>query len=190
MARRVSLRPPRKETYTFDELYNEYWRPLHQQFFSLERDFQLAEDLAQETMLRVWQYWDRIQWDKLSGVIGTIANNVRFGYMRKHLNRVDTQSYDETDGIFEFECHDDGITDPMRQILQDEASHHVERAFRRLNSDELEIFGDMYLKNFDIKALTKKHKMTKTNVYVKLHRVRAKMLTYLQNNGIDYCFEG
>ena len=190
MAKRVSLRPPKKEAYNFEELYEEYWKQLHTQFYLLEKDYQLAEDLAQETMLRVWQYWDRIQWDKLYGAIATIANNVRFGYMRKHLNRVDTQSYDETDGIFEFECHDNGITDPMRQILQDEASDHVEKALKRLTEDEIMLFSDMYLRSYDIKALTDKYKMSKTNIYVKLHRVRGKMLGYLQNRGIDYCFEG
>ncbi|QDH46526.1 putative RNA polymerase ECF sigma factor [Aeromonas phage LAh_9] len=190
MARRVSLRPPKRQEYTFEELYDEYWQQLHTQFYSLEKDFQLAEDLAQESMLRVWQYWDRIQWDKLSGAIGTIANNVRFGYMRKYLNRVDTQSYDETDGIFEFECHDNGITDPMRQMLQNEASDHVEKALKRLTDEEMSLFSDMYLRNFDIKDLTIKYKMSKTNVYVRLHRVRVKMLSYLQNRGIDYCFEG
>lgn len=186
MARRVSLPLPKKTDYTFDELYKEYWKHLHTQFYLLEKDYHIAEDLAQETMLRVWQYWDRIQWDKLAGIIGTIANNVRFGYMRKYLNRVDTQSYDETEGIFEFECHDNGITDPMRVVLQNEASAHVEKSMNKFSDFDKDLFNDMYLCNMSIHDMIAKHKMSKTNIYVKLFRIRAKMLEYLKRHEISY----
>lgn len=183
MAKRLSAPTPKKAVYkNFDELYREYWSPLQKQFFYMEKDFQLAEDLAQETMLRVWQYWDRIQWDKLGGVIGTIANNVRYGYVRKEFDRVDTEMYDN---ILDFECHDDGITDPLRDVLNNEASVFVSYAFDKLKDNERELFNEVYLKNMTTKEVAKKHGMTTGYIYVQLHRIRAQLIDTLQSHDVS-----
>ncbi|QQG33663.1 RNA polymerase ECF sigma factor [Cronobacter phage A24] len=182
MAKRLSAPVPKKEHYKdFDELYREYWAPLQKQFFYMEKDYQLAEDLAQETMIRVWQYWDRIQWDKLGGVIGTIANNVRYGYVRKEFDRVDTEMYDN---ILDFECHDEGLTDPIRDVLNNEASTFVQYAFEKLKPQERELFTDVYLKNLKTKDVAKKHGMTTGHIYVQLFRIRTQLVTNLEKHDI------
>lgn len=177
MAKRISVPVPKKDSYTFEELYKEFWGPLQKQFFYVEKDHHLAEDLAQETLLRVWQYWDRIQWDKLGGVMGTIANNVRYGYVRKEFDRVDTELYDN---VLEFECHDDGLTDPIREILSDESSNFVQQAFENLKESEKGLFTDVYLRNLETKDVAKKYKMSVNNIYVSLHRIRAKLTLDLE----------
>ncbi|AEK81962.1 RNA polymerase sigma factor [Salmonella phage SeKF_80] len=181
MAKRISAPTPKKTSYTFEELYAEFWGPLQKQFFYMEKDYHLAEDLAQETLLRVWQYWDRIQWDKLGGVIGTIANNVRYGYVRKEFDRVDTELYDN---VLEFECHDDGLTDPIRELLSDEASNFVQEAFESLKDSERELFADIYLKNLETKDVAKKHRMTANNIYVSLHRIRNRLIVNLEPHNV------
>lgn len=190
MARRVSLPNQKLKKYTYEELYSEYWEQLFKQFYSLEKDFHIAEDLAQETMMRIWIYFDRVQMDKVSGIVGTIANNTRFDYMRKYLNRVDTQSYDETEGILEFACHDEGLTDPLRALLQNEAGFHIDKILITFTDFEKDIFADMYLRNMKIDSITDKYKMTRTNVYVKLFRIRNKFVEMLKPFGIDYNFRG
>lgn len=183
MARRVSAPAPKKTHYeTFDEVYNEFWAPLQKQFFYMERDYHLAEDLAQETLLRIWQYWDRIQWDKLGGVIGTIANNVRYGYVRKEFDRVDTELYDN---VLEFECHDDGITDPLRDVLNNEASTFIQYAFNKLKDSEKELFSDIYLRNLETKDVAKKHSISVGHVYVRLHRIRNQLTDNLERFDIN-----
>lgn len=186
MARRISAPTPKKTSYTFNELYEEYWDPLQKQFFYMERDYHLAEDLAQETLLRIWQYWDRIQWDKLGGVIGTIANNVRYGYVRKEFDRVDTELYDN---VLEFECHDEGITDPLRDVLNNEASTFVQVAFNKLKDVEKELFSDIYLRNLETKDVAKKHKISVGHVYVRLHRIRNQLVDSLERHDISVDIE-
>lgn len=178
MAKRISAPAPKQESYTYNQLYAEYWGALQKQFYYMEKDYHLAEDLAQETLLRIWQYWDRIQWDKLGGVIGTIANNVRYGYVRKEFDRVDTELYDN---VLEFECHDDGITDPIRELLSDEASSFVQQAFNCLKDNERELFADVYLKNLETKDIAKKHGITANNIYVSLHRIRNRLIDNLES---------
>lgn len=183
MAKRLSVPVPKKNHYKdFDELYREYWKGLQKQFYYMEKDFQLAEDLAQETMIRVWQYWDRIQWDKLGGVIGTIANNVRYGYVRKEFDRVDTEMYDN---ILDFECHDEGLTDPIRDVLNNESSVFIQDAFERLKEGERELFTDIYLRNLATKDVAKKHGMSMGYVYVQLHRIRNQLVDNLDRNGVN-----
>lgn len=178
MARRISAPNPKRDHYeNFDVLYKEMWSPLQKQFFYMEKDYQLAEDLAQETMLRVWLYWDRIQWDKLGGVVGTIANNVRFGYVRKEFDRVDTEMYDN---ILDFEHHDDGINDPIRELLGNEDSGFVQLSFSKLKESERELFSDIYLRNLDTKQVAKKHGISVGHVYVRLHRVRNQLIDSLE----------
>lgn len=181
MAKRISAPSPKRTSYTFEQLYEEYWDALQKQFYYMEKDYHLAEDLAQETLLRVWQYWDRIQWDKLGGVIGTIANNVRYGYVRKEFDRVDTELYDN---VLEFECHDEGITDPIRELLSDETSKFVQNAFDNLKDEERELFTDIYLKNLETKDVAKKFKMTPNNLYVSLHRIRNRLVENLEEVNI------
>lgn len=182
MARRLSAPTPKKNNYKdFDELYREYWGPLQKQFFYMEKDYQLAEDLAQETMLRVWQYWDRIQWDKLGGILGTIANSVRYGYVKKQFDRVDTEKYDN---ILDFECHDEGLTDPIRDVLNNEASGFIQYAFDRLKENERDLFSDIYLKNMTTKEVASKHKMATGHVYVQLFRIRSKLVNNLEKHDI------
>jgi len=50
MARRVSLPAPKKDNYTFEEVYMEYSKHLYTSFYALERDHHIAEDLTQETL--------------------------------------------------------------------------------------------------------------------------------------------
>ncbi|BBU72759.1 RNA polymerase sigma factor [Cronobacter phage vB_CsaP_009] len=184
MAKRVIAPEPKKKgRYSFEELYTEYWKPLRDQFYFTERDFHLAEDLAQETLLRVWLYWDRIQWDKLTGAIGTIANNVRYGYVRKEFDRPDKEIYDN---ILDFESHDDGITDPIRDILNDESSKFIQMAFNRLKDDDKELFTDIYLRNTDTKEVAKKHGITLNFVYVRLHRIRNSLVSTLERYDISF----
>ncbi|UIW10562.1 RNA polymerase ECF sigma factor [Aeromonas phage BUCT695] len=182
MAKRISVPVPKKDRYTYEELYEEYWKPLKLSFYFMEKDVQLAEDLAQETMLRVWMYWDRIQWDKLGGVIATIANNVRYGYKRKDYDRVDKDLYDN---VLDFECHDEGLTDPIRFVMNNEASYFVQYAFNKLKDKERELFSDVYLRNLDTKTVAKKHKISQSHIYVRLHRIRNQLITSLDKYNID-----
>lgn len=188
MAKRIIAPMPKKEGRyeSFDEFYKEYWDALRNQFYYTERDFHLAEDLAQETLLRIWQYWDRLQWDKIAGAVGTIANNVRYGYIRKEFDRPDKDLYDN---ILEFECHDEGITDPLRDILNNEASGYVQKAFEKIKEEDKSIFSDVYLRNIETKDVAKKHGITLNLIYVRLHRIRNHLASYLELNDITYAEE-
>lgn len=171
--KRIIVPQPKRESYTYEELYEEFW-PRFQTLFTLSiKDYHTGEDLAQEVMIRVWRYWDRIQWDKLAGALGVIANNVRYDYLKENFDKPDKNFYEDE---LEFDHHDSGITDPLRKLIIERAADVVQEFAEALKNEDKEIFLDFYTRDFDIDDLCSKYGMKKTHVYVKLFRIRDLLL--------------
>jgi RNA polymerase sigma-70 factor (ECF subfamily) len=68
----------------FRELVRRYERPVFSLIFRMVRDRELAEDLAQDTFVKVLNHIDRYRPEfKLSSWLFKIANNVAIDYLRK-----------------------------------------------------------------------------------------------------------
>jgi RNA polymerase sigma-70 factor (ECF subfamily) len=69
---------------SFEELVTRYTKPLYNFTFRLTHDPQTAEDLAQETFLKVWKSLEKYdQNQNFRGWIFTIARNTTTDYLRK-----------------------------------------------------------------------------------------------------------
>src|SRR5687768_6340268 len=68
----------------FRELIRRYERPVFSLIFRMVRDREAAEDLAQDTFIKVLNHIDRYRPEfKLSSWLFKIANNVAIDYLRK-----------------------------------------------------------------------------------------------------------
>src|SRR5947209_12399913 len=77
----------------FRELIRRYERPVFSLIFRMIRDRELAEDLAQDTFIKVLNHIDRYRPEfKLSSWLFKIANNVAIDHLRKR--QLDTISID------------------------------------------------------------------------------------------------
>ena len=77
----------------FRELIRRYERPVFSLVFRMVRDRETAEDLAQDTFVKVLNHIDRYRPEfKLSSWLFKIANNVTIDYLRKR--QLDTVSMD------------------------------------------------------------------------------------------------
>ena len=77
----------------FRELVHRYERPVFSLVFRMVRDRETAEDLAQETFIKVLNHIDRYSPDfKFSSWLFKIANNVTIDHLRRR--RLDTISID------------------------------------------------------------------------------------------------
>ena len=77
----------------FRELIRRYERPVFSLIFRMVRDRETAEDLAQETFIKVLNHIERYRPEfKLSSWLFKIANNVTIDYLRKR--QLDTVSMD------------------------------------------------------------------------------------------------
>ena len=77
----------------FRELVKRYERPVFSLIYRMVRDRELAEDLAQDTFVKVLNHIDRYRPEfKFSSWLFKIANNLTIDYLRKR--RLDTVSID------------------------------------------------------------------------------------------------
>src|SRR3954470_7034725 len=77
----------------FRELIRRYERPVFSLIFRMVRDRELAEDLAQDTFIKVLNHIDRYRPEfKLSSWLFKIANNVAIDHLRRR--QLDTISID------------------------------------------------------------------------------------------------
>ncbi len=88
----VSLAQEGKEA-AYRELIRRYERPVFSLIFRMVRDREIAEDLAQDTFIKVLNHIDRYRPEfKLSSWLLKIANNVAIDHLRKR--QLDTISID------------------------------------------------------------------------------------------------
>jgi RNA polymerase sigma-70 factor (ECF subfamily) len=88
----VSLAQEGKEA-AYQELIRRYERPVFSLIFRMVRDREIAEDLAQDTFIKVLNHIDRYRPEfKLSSWLFKIANNVAIDHLRKR--QLETVSID------------------------------------------------------------------------------------------------
>ena len=186
--KRIIIPAPRKEdpySYTYDELYKEYWPILQKLFYYSIQNYEDAEDLAQIAMIKIWRYWDNIQWDKLAGAIGVIANNVKFDYLR---DDVDLNKMVYVEDHLELEYHDEGILDPLRLLIIERAADELADFTKVLKYRDAMLFLDFYTTNMTPDEVCEKHDVPKKHMYVQLHRIKEKLNSRIE--GLDIIPEG
>lgn len=172
-SRRITIPRQKRQEYTYEQLYAEYWGPIQKLFFMNIKDYHDAEDLTQEVMIRVWKYWDRIQWNKLTGALAVIVNNVKYDYVVGNYDKPDKFQMDDD---LEFEAHDEGITDPLRKLVIERAADAVREFIGVLGEKDREVFLDFYTRDYEIEELCDKYKTKRSNIYVQLYRIRELLL--------------
>src|ERR1051326_3843560 len=125
LARRLQQRDPR----ALAELYDRYSRLVYSLILRIVRDGGIAEDLVQETFLRVW---NRAQgFDAQKGSIGpwllAVARNRAIDYLRSAGGRErNALELEETD-------HPGLYTDMEQDILNSDKARRVKTAMRKLS---------------------------------------------------------
>lgn len=117
----------------FEELVGKYQAPLVGFFYRNTRDTQLAEDLTQETLLRVYnQSWDYLPVGRFRGWMYRIARNLLIDNVRR-------QSHDAL--VHAASGHKSDETDILAQIagkLISPEEHADQREFAKLIDDLLQ----------------------------------------------------
>jgi RNA polymerase sigma-70 factor (ECF subfamily) len=123
------------------ELIKRYERPVFSLVFRMVRDRELAEDLTQDTFVKVLSHLDRYRAEfKFSSWLFKIANNVAIDHMRRR--QLDTVSMDgsphatSSDGVesSRFDLADSGET-ALDEIEAKELGSAIERAIARLRPE-------------------------------------------------------
>ena len=125
----------------YRELIRRYQRPVFSLVFRMVRDRELAEDLAQETFVKVLNAIDSYRPEyKFSSWIFKIANNAAIDHLRRR--NLDTLSLDGSPHAETAEAIEattlqisDGAESPLDEVANRELGSRIERAINRLRPE-------------------------------------------------------
>jgi RNA polymerase sigma-70 factor (ECF subfamily) len=137
LARRLQQRDPR----AMGDLYDRFGRPAYSVILAVVRDPAIAEDLTQETFLRVW---NRIQgFEAGRGALGpwllAIARNRAIDHVRSLASRMHRNSYE-----FDPRDHPTLFADAERDILNADRARKIKQALASLNENQRRVIELAY----------------------------------------------
>jgi RNA polymerase sigma-70 factor (ECF subfamily) len=137
LARRLQKRDQK----AMGDLYDRFGRLVYSVVFSVVRDGATAEDLVQETFLRVW---NRIQgFEAGRGALGpwllAIARNRAIDYVRSTSSRMDRNSFE-----FDVREHPSLFVDMERDVLNTDHARLIKQAISTLNENQRKVIELAY----------------------------------------------
>jgi RNA polymerase sigma-70 factor, ECF subfamily len=137
----LAERLKRREPQAMAELYDRYGRLVYCLIFRIVHDGGIAEDLAQETFLRIW---NRAQFfDHERGVLGpwvlAVARNRAIDYLRSVDGRMAQNSAE-----FDPAAHPGKFSNLEREILNSDRARVLREAFQKLNPNQREVIELAY----------------------------------------------
>jgi RNA polymerase sigma-70 factor (ECF subfamily) len=128
-----------------DELYSRYYRPMLGFIYRLVQDRQLAEDLVQETFLRV--YNNRLSWkpkSKFTSWLYRIARNLCIDEKRRYWNRLVSMNSQFSDAQEEsresfLDRVEDSKSDARENCAREVDENMIRKAINELSEEQREV---------------------------------------------------
>jgi RNA polymerase sigma-70 factor, ECF subfamily len=137
LARRLQRRDPR----AMADFYDRFGRLAYSVIFAIVRDSATAEDLVQETFLRVWNRVHAFEADK--GALGpwvlTIARNRAIDHIRSRSARMDRNVYE-----LDRREHPSLFVDMERDLLNTDHARVIATAIAKLNTNQQKVIELAY----------------------------------------------
>jgi RNA polymerase sigma-70 factor (ECF subfamily) len=137
LARRLQARDPE----AMADLYDRFGRLAYSVIFAVVRDGATAEDLVQETFLRVW---NRVHaFDAARGALGpwllAVARNRAIDHIRSLGARIDRNSYE-----LDANTHPSLFVDMERDVLNADHARVIRNAIAKLNTNQQKVIELAY----------------------------------------------
>ncbi len=137
----LARRLQRREPDAMGDLYDRFGRLAYSVILSIVRDAGIAEDLVQETFLRVW---NRAQgFEAGRGALGpwllAIARNRAIDYIRSVSSRMDRNSYE-----FDAREHPSLFVDMEREVFNTDHARIIKTAIAKLSANQQKVIELAY----------------------------------------------
>ncbi len=165
------------DTQLLKKLYQKYQKEIYLYLYSLCKNWDLAEDLMQETFLkailslldthanvRAWLYM--------------VARNLYFNHSKKEKKQVSLEEFGD-------EICDERTVEVLEHLLQDERRRLLYYALQRLNKDKREVLMLQYFAGMSQKEIAALLRKTPENIRILAHRGKKELREYMEANGYD-----
>lgn len=176
------------ENSAFDELVERYQSPLIGFFVRNTRDIQLSEDLAQETLIKLFQQsWDYLPVGRFRGWLFRIARNLLIDDIRRKTNdalvRAVKRPRDEEDDIL-YQIAGD-LTSPEEQANQREVAKLIEFGLQLIPEEQRQTFTLHHYGGVSLPEIAQIMDVPLATCKSRLRLAREKLSESLRSHGIN-----
>jgi RNA polymerase sigma-70 factor (ECF subfamily) len=169
----------------YRELVKRYERPVFSLVYRMVRDNETAEDLAQETFIKVLNNIDRYRPEfKFSSWLFKIANNITIDHLRRR--QVDTISIEGSpDAVTAERAHATAVTitsggeSPLEELESRELGAQIEQAIAKLRPEYRACIILRHVEDYSYDEIAEIVKLPLGTVKTYIHRARQELREYL-----------
>ncbi len=151
--RDLALRLKRRESAAMAELYDRFGRVAYSVIFTIVRDTGIAEDLVQETFLRVWNRMNAFDVER--GALGpwllTVARNRAIDYIRSAGARMSRNAYE-----LEEREHPSLFANAEQEIVTADEVRRIQSALAALNKNQKRVIELAYFEGLSQTEMAEK----------------------------------
>jgi RNA polymerase sigma-70 factor (ECF subfamily) len=175
------------EAYAFDEIYAAFNKPLFTFLIRLSRRREVAEDLHEETWLRLVKHAGRLQADtRLGPWLFTVARNLHVSYCRSRA--LEDSAAASLMGLWPFSVN---ATSPFEETAANELERRIERALANLPAASREVLLLVGVSGLDQSEVADICGITPNALRQRLHRAREMLAHALERDAVaDSVLEG
>src|SRR6059058_1159649 len=169
----------------YKELIKRYERPVFSLIYRMVRDKETAEDLAQETFIKVLNNIDRYRPEfKFSSWLFKIANNITIDHLRRR--QVDTISIEGSPNAITAESAwatavtvTSGGESPLEELESREIGAEIEKAIAKLRPEYRACIILRHVEDYSYDEIAEIVKLPLGTVKTYIHRARQELRQYL-----------
>ena len=175
------------ETAAFEQLVSRYQAPLFGFFLKNIRDAQLAEDLSQETLLRVYnQFWDYLPTGRFRGWMYRIARNLMIDNIRRQshdalVRAVKGRADDESDALARIAGE---LNSPDEMASQSELKQMVDEVLDEIPEEQRSTFTMYHYKGLTLPEVADAMQTSLPTTKSRLRLAREKLQEKLAIRGV------
>lgn len=161
----------------FEILYHRYEVPLLSFFYKRVGNWETAQDLVQETFIKVHAHLGTLRdRKKFSSWMFSIARQLIATHIRENRRSIETDPVDE---IFETYMIEPEHRSPVESIIAEEQLEIVRTLARRLPESERSAF-DLRLDNMTLEEIAETLNISLSATKVRLHRAKKKLIAWMK----------
>jgi RNA polymerase sigma-70 factor (ECF subfamily) len=169
----------------YRELIRRYERPVYSLIYRMVRDNETAEDLAQETFIKVLNHIDRYRPEfKFSSWLFKIANNITIDHLRRR--QLDTISIEGApDAVTGESMRATAVTvksageSPLEELESKELGASIEKAIAKLRPEYRACIILRHVEDYSYDEIAEIVKLPLGTVKTYIHRARQELREYL-----------